>query len=78
MNLDTILVIVVLLGATAGAFSFFRNPDSYISLGKSLLKELYPILAKRMSPEEEAQWRDAIKKGEEWDHLNKKPKTRNK
>ena len=78
MSLDTILIIVVTLGAAAGAFSFFRNPGSYISLGKAFLKEIYPILAKRKSPEDEKMWREAVLRGEEWDEFRNRPKTRSK
>lgn len=78
MSVDTILIIVVLLGGAAGAFSFFRNPDAYISIGKSLFKELYPILAKRKPEEVEKAWRDSQKRAEDWDELNERPKTRNK
>ena len=78
MNLDTILIVVVAIGAAAGAFSFFRNPGSYISLGKVLFTELLPIIMKRKSPEDEKKWRDASRRGEEWDELNNRPKTRNK
>lgn len=78
MDLDTILIIVVAIGGAAGAFSFFRNPGSYISLGKAFFTELLPIIAKRKSPEDEKKWRDAQLRGEEWDELNNRPKTRNK
>lgn len=78
MSLDAILIIVVAVGAAAGAFSFFRNPNSYISIGKSLLKELYPILAKRKAPEDEKAWRDAKLSGQEWDEARNRPRTRSK
>ena len=63
---------MVLLGLGAGAFLVAQRPSFWIELGRRLGKILLPLawkfISKRMSPEEEAAWRQAERRGqgEEW------------
>jgi len=78
MSLDTLLIIIVLLGAFAGAFMFFRSPHAYIAFGTIAIEKLKPVifayLLKRMSPEKEKEFRDCMRRGGEWDHVRKRCK----
>ena len=63
---------VVLLGLGAGASLVAQRPSFWIELGARLGKAMLPLawrfVSKRMSPEEEAAWREAERRGqgEEW------------
>ena len=69
---EGVAVTVVLLGLGAGAFLVAQRPSFWIEFGQRLGKALLPLawryIAKRMSPEEEAAWRQAERRGqgEEW------------
>ncbi len=63
---------VVFLGLGAGAFLVAQRPSFWIEfvsrLGKALLPLAWRYVSKRMSPEEEAAWRQAERRGQgdEW------------
>ena len=63
---------VVLLGLGAGASLVAQRPSFWIELGARLGKAMLPLawrfVSKRMSPEEEAAWREAERRGQgdEW------------
>ena len=63
---------MVLLGLGAGAFLVAQRPSFWIECGSRLAKALLPLawryVSKRMSPEEEAAWREAERRGQgdEW------------
>ena len=67
-----VAVTVVLLGLGAGAFLVAQRPSFWIELvarlGKALLRLAWRYVSNRMSPEEEAAWRQAERRGqgEEW------------
>ena len=69
---EGVAVTVVLLGLGAGAFLVAQRPSFWIEFGERLGKALLPLawryVSKRMSPEEEATWREAEKRGQgdEW------------
>ncbi len=69
---EGVAVTVVLLGLGAGAFLVAQRPSFWIAFGARLGKELLPLVwrfvSRRMSPEEEAAWRQAERRGqgEEW------------
>ena len=69
---EGVAITVVLLGLGAGAFLLAPRPSFWIEFGARLGKALLPLawryVSKRMSPEEEAAWRQAERwgQGEEW------------
>ena len=69
---EGVAVTVVLLGLGAGAFLVAQRPSFWIEFGSRLGKALLPLawryVSKRMSPEEEAAWRQAERRGQgdEW------------
>lgn len=80
MSTDTLLitafVLVLLIGAGLGAFTFFRSPQSYIAFGTILIDKLKPVILayilKRMDPKVEAEWRKCELRGGKWDHIKKR------
>ena len=69
---EAVAVTVVLLGLGAGAFLVAQRRSFWIEFGSRLGKALLPLawryVSKRMSPEEEAAWRQAERRGQgdEW------------
>ena len=69
---EGVAITVVLLGLGAGAFLLAQRPSFWIEFGSRLGKALLPLawryVSKRMSPEEEAAWREAERRGQgdEW------------
>lgn len=39
-----------------------------------LMKQSLPVILKRMEPEQEEAWRKAMREGDRWDQLRKRPK----
>ncbi len=69
---EGVAIAVVLIGLGAGAFLVAQRPSFWIEFGARLGKALLPLawryVSKRMSPEEEAAWRQAESRGQgdEW------------
>jgi hypothetical protein len=69
---EGVAITVVLLGLGAGAFLVAQWPSFWIEFGLRLGKAMIPLawryVSKRMPPEEEAAWRQAVRrgKGDEW------------
>ena len=65
---EVVSVAVVLLGLGAGAFLVAQRPSFWIEFGQRLGKAMLPLawryVSKRMSPEEEAAWRQAERRGQ--------------
>jgi hypothetical protein len=65
---EGVAITVVLLGLGAGAFLVAQRPYFWIEFGQRLVKALLPLarkfISKRMSPEEEAAWRAAERRGQ--------------
>jgi hypothetical protein len=77
--LDTLLVIVMLIGAGAGAWSFARNRKTYYDIGKDMLKTAWPYLVtlmRPMNPEDQKKLDKSRRLPGEWDNFNKKPRDR--
>lgn len=64
--------------AAVAVFIAFRNPDFVLRFFKAaawgIFNALLPIILKQKTPEDEAKWHDAIRRGEEWDHVKNRPK----
>lgn len=69
---EAIATVVVLLGLGAGAFLIAQRPAFWVEFAWRVVYRLWPsvseYLAKRMSPEDEAAWRAAVRagRGDEW------------
>ena len=69
---ECVAAALVLFGLGAGAFLMARRPSFWIEFGRRLGKILLPLawryVSRRMSPEEEAAWRQAERwgQGDEW------------
>lgn len=65
-------VVVIVAGLGAGAFLVAQRPSFWVEFGARLLGRLWPFIAamvmKRMSAEEEAEWRaeQQAGRGDEW------------
>ncbi len=73
-------IAVLALFLVAGAAIWFRfgNPKwvaglvtAFISMA---INALLPVVLKRMDPETEAKWREAMKQGRGWDYQKNRPK----
>lgn len=66
------LVVAVLLGVGSAAFLVMRSPAFWGDVIQQLALKAWPqikqVLTKRMTPEEEAEWRKAVLagRGDEW------------
>ena len=65
---EGVAVVVVLIGLGAGVFLVAQPPSFWIEFGSRLGKALLPLawryVSKWMSPEEEAAWRQAERRGQ--------------
>ena len=65
-----VTVVLLGLGLGAGAFRVAQRPSFWIEFGSRLAKALLPLawryVSKRMPPEEEAAWRQAERRGQDW------------
>ena len=79
---EGVAVTVVLLGLGAGAFIVAQRPSFWIAFGGRLGKALLPLawryVSNRMSPEEEAAWRQAEKRGQGDEWLKQRHRVRRK
>lgn len=78
MDFWTLVKLVALLGVFAGALILFRSPSVYLEFISVAAKKVAPVIMayilKRMTPEEEKRYQDAIRRGQEWDPFRKRPK----
>lgn len=77
--IDALLVICMAIGATAGAFSFARNRQTYYDIGKDMLKVAWPYLVNLTRPMNETDQKKLDKARRlpgEWDNFNKRPRDR--
>lgn len=61
-------VTILLVGIGAGGYLAARSPSFWIGVVTELGKKALPFILKRMTPEEEKEWHDALNrgKGDEW------------
>lgn len=80
--MDTLLItgflLAALIGAVIGSILLFRNPTAWVGFATLAFQKLRPIIVaymiKRMTPEEEKRYRDAVRRGQEWDPFRKRPR----
>jgi uncharacterized membrane protein len=57
-----------------GVWYAVTRTDYLPRLAVWMIKQALPIIMKRKSPEQEKLWREAMKRGQEWDMLRNRPK----
>lgn len=71
-------IVVLLIGIGAGGFIVAQRPTFWLGLIRAavqpILLLLLALVAKRMTPEKEQEWRDCLRRGGEWDHHRKRCK----
>lgn len=67
--LEIALIGAVLVGATAGTVLIVRSPNFWFGLVAAAVKAALPFILTRMKPGQEAQWRDATRKGDAGDEF---------
>lgn len=65
---NILLIVAVLAGVTAGTVLVVRSPNFWGGLIVGIVEAIMPYITRRMTPEEEAQFREAERagRGEEW------------
>ncbi len=77
MKLYLWIVGLALLAVAGLAVWFsFSDPRFIAGLVSIAMAAILPVLLKRKSPEREKAWRDAGKRGEEWDGFRDRPRDR--
>lgn len=78
--LEIALIAAAILGIAAGGFLVARSPTFWVGVGTALIKAAAPYiiayLTKRMTPEKEAEFRKAIRSGQDWDPFRKRARTK--
>ena len=72
--IELLLLAAILLGLVAGGILVARSPTFWIGFGVALFKAVLPLLAKRMTKEEEAAFQKCVRQGREWDFARKRCK----
>jgi len=70
--LEIVAVAVLLLGVGAGGYLVAQRPTFWVGLGIAVFKSLLPLLAKRMTAEQEKAYQDCVRRGGEWDPFRKR------
>ena len=64
--------------AALSIWGAFRSPDFVAGLtavvAKAAVKAIAPIVAKRMTPEQEKAFQACVRRGGDWDHIRKRCK----
>lgn len=71
---EAIVLIALVIGLAVGTYFVARSPVFWVEMINHVVRGLVPILSKRMPPEQEAAWRDCIRRGGEWDHIKRRCK----
>lgn len=72
--LEIVAIVVFLVGIGAGGFLVAQRPAFWWGLLAEAVKSALPVLARRMTPEQEAAFQDCMRRGGEWDHARKRCK----
>ena len=72
--LEIAAIAVVLFGIGAGGFLVAQRPTFWFGLAVVIFKAALPLLAKRMTPEQEKAFQACVRRGGEWDHVRKRCK----
>jgi hypothetical protein len=69
---EAVVLIAMVVGLAIGTYFVARSPAFWVDMITHVVRGLVPVLTKRMPPEQEAAWRDCIRRGGKWDHLKKR------
>ena len=72
--LEIAAIAALLVGVGAGGYLVAQRPTFWVGLGVAVFKSLLPLLAKRMTAEEEKAYQDCVRRGGEWDPFRKRCK----
>lgn len=83
--IDYLLLAGFVLGMFAGGVMVARSPKFWVGVGIVILKKLWPYIVKAflataayigkpMSPEDTEKWHQSIRRAQEWDPFNKRPR----
>lgn len=78
MRVIWVIGAILLAVAAAAVWFAFQRPDFVGGLiavaAAAAIKAALPQVTKRMPPEKEAEWRDCMRRGGEWDYRKKRCK----
>lgn len=69
---EAVVLIACVLGLAIGTYFVAKSPDFWFGLITHVAKEMMPIIAKRMPPDQEAAWRECEKRNGKWNHRKKR------
>lgn len=72
--LEIVAVVVLLVGVGAGGYLVAQRPTFWIGLAAAVFNRILPLLAKRMTAEQEKAYQDCVRRGGEWDFQRKRCK----
>ena len=72
--LEIAAIVVLLIGIGAGGYLVAQRPTFWAGLVVVVFKAVLPHLAKRMTAEQEREFRDCVRRGGEWDPMRKRCK----
>jgi len=73
--LEIVAVVVLLLGVGAGGYLVAQRPAFWWGLGVVVFRAALPLLAQRMTPEQEKAFQACVRRGGEWDPFRKRCKS---
>lgn len=65
---EAIVIIALIAGLAIGTYFVARAPEFWVGILSHVIKSMVPVLTKRMTPEQEAAWRDCIRRGGKWNN----------
>jgi hypothetical protein len=76
--IDALLLVGIIAGVACGVFLVARSPTFWAAVGATILADAFPYIrdyvGKRNSPKVEEKMHDAVRRAQEWDNFNKRPK----
>lgn len=69
---EAAFLIAIVVGLAIGTYFVAQSPAFWAGLVSHVFKGLAPIITKRMTPEQEAAWRDCQRRGGRWDPVKKR------
>lgn len=72
--LEIAAIAMLFVGIGAGGFLVAQRPTFWWGLGVVAFKAALPYLMRRMTPEQEKAFQDCMRRGGQWDHVNKRCK----
>lgn len=70
--MDLLAGLALLVFFCVAAYFAARSPAFWVGLAKEVAKSIAPIIAKRMPPDQEAAWRDCVRRNGKWNHQKRR------